>query len=137
MTVPTLKLQRQAMKFAEQYLPKENRSEFSRAIMRLQEHSSRVTPTYPEGKRGAEFQNILKEITSRSGEIRKENSLANLKAMAYAVRVKRNWKGIVTSMIPSVQQQVDRIVKVLDMNLATINNLIEHNSEQITLLESG
>lgn len=130
-----LKLQRDAMAFAEKNLPAANRGEFSRSIIGLLEHSTSPSGRYPEGRRMAEFRNLLDRMTRRGAEVRKAAQLEEIKEMLDAAKVKRNYKGIPTSILPSEQRRVDRIRQIINMNLPAVANLIEYNNEQITALE--
>lgn len=64
-----LKLQRQALAFAENHLPQENRGEFSRAIVKLLEYSTAPTAKNPDGRRAAEFRRLF-DAGSRAWPLR-------------------------------------------------------------------
>ena len=130
-----LKLQREALDFAEKNLPAEVRGDFARGIVKLLEYDTRPSGKYPEGRRMTEFRNLIARMTRKAGEARKSVRLAEIKEMLDAAKVKRNYKGIPTSVLPSEQGRVDRIRQITEMNLAAVTNMIVNNNEQIELLE--
>lgn len=132
-----LKLQRQALAFAENHLPQENRGEFSRAIVKLLEYSTAPTAKNPDGRRAAEFRRLFDNILERSANVRREKAVAEIDEMLDAAKIKRNYKGIPTSVLPSEQQKVDRIRKIVSLDLAAVANLIEYNNELIGRIENG
>lgn len=131
------KLQREALKFAEENLPEAQRGEFTRGILRLLEYSTSPSKKYPEGRRLHEFRNLLEQITETAQEQRTESSIANIKDMLESARMKRNWKGIPVSVLPSQQANVDRIRKIVDMNPATVANAMDYNNERIQGIEEA
>lgn len=131
-----MKLQRDALSFAEKHLPKENRGEFARAIVKLMEVPSSPSAKYPEGRRAAEFRKIFENILARSAEVRKEGAIAEIREMLDAAKIKRNYKGIPTSVLPSEQARVDRIRKIVSLDLPAVANMIDFNNEQLSALDA-
>lgn len=131
----TAQLQRDAIKFAEEHLPEELRGEFTRGIVRLLEYGTSPTKKYPEGKRLAMYHKLMDDILTASKKKRAETSIKNIREMLDAAKMKRNWKGIPVSIIPSEQAHVDRIRKIVDMNPATVANAVDYNNERIAALE--
>lgn len=129
-----LKLQREAAAFAETHLRPENRSEFTRKILKLLEYSTLPSKKYPLGRRMAEFRNIFDEIVNRQSEVRKGDSIAEIDEMLASAKIKRNYKGIPVSVIPSEQQTVDRIRQIRQMNLPALASLVAYNQEQLAAL---
>ena len=130
-----VKLQREALDFAEKNLPPEHRGEFARNIVSLLEYPTSPSTKYPEGRRMHEFRNLFSRIVKRAGEVRKETGVAAIREMLDAAKIKRNYKGIPTSVLPSEQGKVDRIRQAVNMNLATLLNAIEYNNQEIMNLE--
>ena len=130
-----VKLQREALDFAEKNLPAEYRGEFARNIVSLLEYPASPSGKYPEGRRMHEFRNLLDRIVKRAGEVRKNNGVSAIREMLDAAKIKRNYKGIPTSVLPSEQGKVDRIRQVVNMNLPTLLNAIEYNNQEIMNLE--
>lgn len=131
-----MKLQRDALSFAEKHLPKENRGEFARAIVKLMEVPSSPSAKYPEGRRAAEFRKIFENILARSAEVRKVGAIADIREMLDAAKIKRNYKGIPTSVLPSEQARVDRIRKIVSLDLPAVANMIDFNNEQLSALDA-
>lgn len=131
-----MKLQRDALSFAEKHLPKENRGEFARAIVKLMEVPSSPSAKYPEGRRAAEFRKIFGDILNRGAEVRKEGAIADIREMLDAAKIKRNYKGIPTSVLPSEQARVDRIRKIVSLDLSAVANMIDFNNEQLSALDA-
>ena len=131
-----MKLQRDALSFAEKHLPKENRGEFARAIVKLMEVPSSPSAKYPEGRRAAEFRKIFENILARSAEVRKEGAIAEIREMLDAAKIKRNYRGIPTSVLPSEQARVDRIRKIVSLDLPAVANMIDFNNEQLSALDA-
>lgn len=131
-----MKLQRDALSFAEKHLPKENRGEFARAIVKLMEVPSSPSAKYPEGRRAAEFRKIFEDILNRGAEVRKEGAIAEIREMLDAAKIKRNYKGIPTSVLPSEQAHVDRIRKIVSLDLPAVANMIDFNNEQLSALDA-
>ncbi|MBS1369738.1 MAG: hypothetical protein HPZ91_07245 [Lentisphaeria bacterium] len=131
-----MKLQRDALSFAEKHLPKENRGEFARAIVKLMEVPSSPSAKYPEGRRAAEFRKIFGDILNRGAEVRKEGAIADIREMLDAAKIKRNYKGIPTSVLPSEQARVDRIRKIVSLDLPAVANMIDFNNEQLSALDA-
>lgn len=131
-----MKLQRDALSFAEKHLPKENRGEFARAIVKLMEVPSSPSAKYPEGRRAAEFRKIFEDILNRGAEVRKEGAIAEIREMLDAAKIKRNYKGIPTSVLPSEQARVDRIRKIVSLDLPAVANMIDFNNEQLSALDA-
>lgn len=130
-------LQRQALKFAEENLPEDQRGEFTRGILRLLDYSTSPSQKYPEGRRLHEFRKLLESITEASQEARKESSLAKIKDMLDSAKMKRNWKGIPISIAPSEQGNIDRVRKIVDMNPAIVANSLDYNNERIKAIEDA
>ncbi len=130
-----VKLQREALDFAEQNLPAEYRGEFARNIVSLLEYPTSPSTKYPEGRRMHEFRNLFDRIIRRAGEVRKETGVEAIREMLDAAKIKRNYKGIPTSVLPSEQGRVDRIRQVVNMNLPTLLNAVEYNNREIMNLE--
>ena len=131
-----MKLQRDALSFAEKHLPKENRGEFARAIVKLMEVPSSPSAKYPEGRRAAEFRKIFGDILNRGAEVRKVGAIADIREMLDAAKIKRNYKGIPTSVLPSEQARVDRIRKIVSLDLSAVANMIDFNNEQLSALDA-
>lgn len=132
-----VKLQRDALDFAEKNLQPENRGEFARNIVSLLEYSTAPSGKYPEGRRMHEFRNLFDRIVHRASEVRKTKGATAIKEMLDAARIKRNYKGIPTSILPSEQAKIDRIRQVVNMNLPTLLNAIEYNNQKIMELEGS
>ena len=132
-----LKLQRDALAFAEKHLPSENRGEFSRAIVKLLEYPTAPSARFPEGRRAAEFRKLFENILDRSAAVRRENAISEIREMLDAAKIKRNYRGIPTSILPSEQQKVDRIRKIVSLDLAAVANLVEFNNEQLSSLDAN
>ena len=132
-----ISLQRDAVSFAEQNLPAESRGEFTRGILKLMEFSTAPSGKYPEGRRMHEFRRLVERMVNRAGELRKSSALQEIREMLDAVKVKRNYKGIATAVIPSEQERVDRIRRVIDMNIASLAKAVDANNEQIMKLEES
>lgn len=132
-----LKLQRDALAFAEKHLPSENRGEFSRAIVKLLEYPTAPSARFPEGRRAAEFRRLFDNILDRSAAVRRENAISEIREMLDAAKIKRNYRGIPTSILPSEQQKVDRIRKIVSLDLAAVANLVEFNNEQLSSLDAN
>ena len=132
-----VKLQREALKFAEENLPAEYRSEFVRSVVSLLDYSTSPSNKYPEGRRMHEFRNIQSRIIRRSAQVRKDSGIAAIREMLDSAKIKRNYKGIPTSVLPSEQRRVDRIRSAVNMNLATVTNAIEYNNQKIMELEGN
>ena len=132
-----ISLQRDAVSFAEQNLPAESRGEFTRGILKLMEYSTAPTGKYPEGRRMREFRSLVERMVNRAGELRKTTAQNEIREMLDAVKVKRNYKGIATAVIPSEQERVERIRRVIDMNIATLAKAVDANNEQIMKLEES
>lgn len=132
-----LKLQRDALAFAEKHLPSENRGEFSRAIVKLLEYPTAPSARFPEGWRAAEFRKLFENILDRSAAVRRENAISEIREMLDAAKIKRNYRGIPTSILPSEQQKVDRIRKIVSLDLAAVANLVEFNNEQLSSLDAN
>jgi hypothetical protein len=109
-----LALQREAADFAAKHIPKENRGEFTRAILRLLEYSTIPNAKYPEGRRKAEFDKLLGGILRRGNELRRKQLAAEISKAVHAARAKRIYKGIPTSLLPTRQEEVNRIIRILD-----------------------
>lgn len=132
-----ISLQRDAVSFAEQNLPAESRGEFTRGILKLMEYSTAPTGKYPEGRRMREFRSLVERMVNRAGELRKTTAQNEIREMLDAVKVKRNYKGIATAVIPSEQERVERIRRVIDMNIASLAKAVDANNEQIMKLEES
>ena len=132
-----VKLQREALDFAEKNLPNENRGEFARQIVGLLEFSPAPSEKFPEGRRQAEFVKLLDKMLSRSRELRKTGSRNSIREMLDAAKIKRNYKGIPTDILPSERARVDRIGKIVDMNIPAVAAAIAHNNEQIGAIEEA
>ena len=109
-----LALQREAADFAAKHIPKENRGEFTRAILRLLEYSTIPNAKYPEGRRKAEFDKLIGSILRRGNELRRKQLAAEISEAVHAARAKRIYKGIQTSLLPTRQEEVNRIIRILD-----------------------
>ena len=133
-----ISLQRDAVSFAEQNLPAESRGEFTRGILKLMEFSTAPSGKYPEGRRMHEFRRLVERMVNRAGELRKSSALQEIREMLDAVKIKRNYKGIATAVIPSEQERVDRIRRVIDMIIASLAEAVDaHNEQFLTLDGSG
>ena len=84
-----------------------------------------------------EFRNIQSRIIRRSAQVRKDSGIAAIREMLDSAKIKRNYKGIPTSVLPSEQRRVDRIRSAVNMNLATVTNAIEYNNQKIMELEGN
>ena len=60
-----------------------------------------------------------------------------MRDMLDAVKLKRNWKGIPTSVLPSEQARVDRIRQIMDMDYSTVQNALNYNSSKLLELDEG
>ena len=84
-----VKLQREALDFAEKNLQPENRGEFTRNIVSLLEYPTAPSGKYPEGRRMHEFRNLFDRIVRRAGEVRKTNGAAAIKEMLDAAKIRK------------------------------------------------
>ena len=73
-----VKLQREALDFAEKNLPPELRGEFARRIVGLLELPVSPSGKYPEGRRMHEFQKLLADMTSRRNDARRDEMLPKI-----------------------------------------------------------
>ena len=128
-----MKLQRDALSFAEKHLPKENRGEFARAIVKLMEVPSSPSAKYPEGRRAAEFRKIFEDITARSRELRRGKLLEmiakRLNQLGDRVDASRKVRGLRDM---ETQARLNRIIAIsrmdsgmLDMEIAAKQKAIE------------
>jgi len=122
-----VKLQREAVSFAEKELSPEDRGDFIRAILALSE--------VPAKRRQQEFDRILENMVSRGKEQRRSRGVERIREMLDAAKIRRNYKGIPTSVLPEEQARVDRIRQAIDMSLPTLMNAIENNNTRIMALE--
>lgn len=132
-----VKLQREAAAFAEENLPPELRGMFTRGIIKLLDYGTSPSKNFPEGRRMHEFYQLQDEILKASQTKRTEDSIGHIREMLDAVKMRRNWKGIPVSVIPSEQTRVERIRKIIDMSAASVANAIEYNNSRILELEAG
>lgn len=128
-----MKLQRDALSFAEKHLPKENRGEFARAIVKLMEYPSAPSARYPEGRRAAEFRKIFKNILARSRELRRGKLLEmiakRLNQLGDRVDASRKVRGLRDM---ETQARLNRIIAIsrmdsgmLDMEITAKQKAIE------------
>ena len=129
------RLQRNAAAFAEEHLPEELRGKFIRGIIKLLDYGTSPSKVYPEGKRMAEFYKLQSEMLNAAQSKRTQDSIVHINEMLDAVKMKRNWKGIPVSVIPSEQTRVERIRTIVNMSAASVANAIDYNNERILELE--
>lgn len=132
-----LALQREALNFGREHLPADKRNGFARSIVSLLEYSNSPSARYPEGKRMSEFNKIIERMTTASQEARRDSGIGEIKAMLDAAKIKRNYKGIPTSVLPAEQAKVDRIRQITNMDIPTLANLLEYNNQQMMKLEDS
>ncbi len=126
-----VKLQREALDFAEKNLPAEYRGEFARGIVGLLEHSASPSAKYPEGRRMHEFRNLLDNMVRRQREVRRKDESAEIRKMLKDNRITRSAGGNLVSAIPSIQGDVELIRKAVELPRASIAALIELNLERM------
>ena len=111
-----VKLQREALDFAEKNLPPELRGEFARRIVGLLELPVSPSGKYPEGRRMHEFQKLLADMTSRRNDARRDEMLPKIRQLLDRYRVSRTYKGISVSKLPAVQTEVSEIGKIFRLS---------------------
>lgn len=117
-----VKLQREALEFAQQHLEKENRQEFMNSIVKLMEYSTVPNTKYPEGRRKAEFDKLLEKMVERSAEIRKkeyaEKIRKRLDQLGEKVDGGRKVRGLRDI---ATQKKLNRIIEISRMDAGMVN----------------
>lgn len=128
-------VQKLARAFVVNHLPMEERGKFLPQVEKLSTYSGVPTPKHPEGRRNAELEALMSRIMEAEKEYSRNRNIQAIKDMLEAVRVKRNRRGIPVSVVPEIQQTVDRIREIVNMNVPAVNNLISAHNEEIAELE--
>ena len=128
-------VQKLARAFVVNHLPMEERGKFLPQVEKLSTYSGVPTPKHPEGRRNAELEALMSRIMEAEKEYSRNRNTQAIKDMLEAVRVKRNRRGIPVSVVPEIQQTVDRIREIVNMNVPAVNNLISAHNEEIAELE--
>ena len=112
-----LKLQREAVAFAEKHLKPEDRSLFIRKILSLLEYDTRSRKSYPEGRRKAELEKLFSEILEVGEKRRRVELLDKLRKrldqLGSRVDGSRKVKGIRGI---ETQAKLDRIIALSHMS---------------------
>ncbi|WP_337746844.1 hypothetical protein [Victivallis vadensis] len=128
-------VQKLARAFVVNHLPMEERGKFLPQVEKLSTYSGVPTPKHPEGRRNAELEALMSRIMKAEKEYSRNRNTQAIKDMLEAVKVKRNRRGIPVSVVPEIQQTVDRIREIVNMNVPAVNNLINAHNEEIAELE--
>ena len=128
-------VQKLARAFVVNHLPMEERGKFLPQVEKLSTYSGVPTPKHPEGRRNAELEALMSRIMEAEKEYSRNRNIQAIKDMLEAVKVKRNRRGIPVSVVPEIQQTVDRIREIVNMNVPAVNNLISAHNEEIAELE--
>lgn len=128
-------VQKLARAFVVNHLPMEERGKFLPQVEKLSTYSGVPTPKHPEGRRNAELEALMSRIMEAEKEYSRNRNTQAIKDMLEAVKVKRNRRGIPVSVVPEIQQTVDRIREIVNMNVPAVNNLISAHNEEIAELE--
>ena len=132
-----VKLQREAVSFAEKELPKEARAEFVRDIIGLLEYSNAPSTKYPEGRRKAEFDKIIEKMTQRAGRERKESAISQIDSLLDQYKVMRTFKGIPISKVPSVQNVMTEVRRLTRMTAGAVNAYVGLQTALMSQAEDG
>ena len=132
-----VKLQREAVSFAEKELPKEARAEFVRDIIGLLEYSNAPSTKYPEGRRQAEFDKIIEKMTQRAGVERKESAISQIDSLLDQYKVMRTFKGIPISKVPSVQNVMTEVRRLTRMTAGAVNAYVGLQTALMSQAEDG
>lgn len=130
-----LSLQRAAADYAKANLPDEYQADFTKRIVNLLNYSSKPSGKYPQGRRQAEFRAIIQDMMARNGQARQNTAIASIKEMLDAARLKRNYRGVPVSVLPSEQAKVDRIRFITGLDVAALANLVTANNEELSMLD--
>jgi len=107
-----VKLQREALDFAEKNLPPELRGDFARKIVGLLEYGTRPEAKYPEGRRMHEFRNLMNDMTKKSNAARRDQAVEKIRDLLEQYKLKRLYKGQPFSKLLGVQGEVNEIRKI-------------------------
>ena len=132
-----VKLQREAVSFAEKELPKEARAEFVRDIIGLLEYSNAPSTKYPEGRRKAEFDKIIEKMTQRAAGERKESAISQIDSLLDQYKVMRTFKGIPISKVPSVQNVITEVRRLTRMTAGAVNAYVGLQTALMSQAEDG
>ncbi len=132
-----VKLQREAVSFAEKELPKEARAEFVRDIIGLLEYSNAPSTKYPEGRRKAEFDKIIEKMTQRAAGERKESAISQINFLLDQYKVMRTFKGIPISKVPSVQNVITEVRRLTRMTAGAVNAYVGLQTALMSQAEDG
>lgn len=133
--VNVLKLQKDAADFAAKHLPKENRGEFTKSIVKLLELSPRPSGKYPEGHRKAAFDQLIVRMTERAAQTRRDDIIASIHNLLDRNKTRRTEKGVPYSPMGERQPALDRIAQVSRMNPETILLLQSYAAENVERLQ--
>ncbi len=115
--INALKLQREAVAFAEKHLKPEDRNLFIRKILSLLEYDTRSRKSYPEGRRKAELEKLFSEILEVGEKRRRVELLDKLRKrldqLGSRVDGSRKVKGIRGI---ETQAKLDRIIALSRMS---------------------
>lgn len=100
----------------------EIRGLFTGKIMKLLDYTTTPNAKYPEGRRQYEFDELLKEMAKKNEEERKKIYFEEIKKMLSTYRISRTYKGIPVSKIPSTQQYVTEISRILHLTAGSLQS---------------
>lgn len=112
----TIKLQKEALAFAQENLPPEKQSDFVKRIVGLLEFSSQKNEKYPQGHRDYEFRKLMRELTEASENARRSRAIDSIRETLDNYRMRRTVKGIPVSKLPAVQNEVNEIASIFRMS---------------------
>jgi len=127
-----VKLQREALDFAEKNLPPEFRGEFARRIVGLLEYSTETNGKYPEGRRMHEFRKLLEDMTARSNDARQKSLLARIaKRLGEVGEKAREGRKVRGVRDVETQQKLNRIIDISRMDGGALNMEITERQHEI------
>ena len=130
-----VQLQKDAGEFVRKYLPREVQGSFIQKIVKLLEYSPKPPeptktpgPTkphkkYPDGYRKFMFDELIKEVTEKSHQLRKEKAIAEIHRLLDHNRTKRTSKNVPYSPMGARQGFLDRFNHISRMNPENILQL--------------
>ncbi|MBR7119964.1 MAG: hypothetical protein IKC77_07190 [Lentisphaeria bacterium] len=132
-----VRLQREAVAFAQKNLPKANQSEFVRNIVGLLEYSNAPSARFPEGRRKTEFDKIIARMTERAAEVRKTELLDKIAKRLQQLGERTDSGRRVRGMRDiDTQRRLNRIIAISRLDAGSLNMAITENQKKIEELLS-
>ncbi|MBQ7396059.1 MAG: hypothetical protein IJW08_05940, partial [Lentisphaeria bacterium] len=132
-----VRLQREAVAFAQKNLPRTNQSEFVRNIVGLLEYSNAPSARFPEGRRKTEFDKIIARMTERAAEVRKTELLDKIAKRLQQLGERTDSGRRVRGMRDiDTQRRLNRIIAISRLDAGSLNMAITENQKKIEELLS-